>query len=188
MKQTTALETLKKGNNVFLIGEFGAGKTYTINQFTAWLDEQEIDYAVTASTGIAASHINGSTIHSWSGIGINKNLDELDVNAIKYGPYAKGRISRAKVLILDEVSMLDAVFIDDLDKVLKAVRENKDPFGGIQMVMVGDFFQLPPVSREGDTLFAFESNAWKEADFSICYLTEQHCQLSIIMFLTRDIL
>lgn len=176
MTQEKALEILKNRNNVFLTGEPGAGKTYTINQFTSWLDEEGIPYAVTASTGIAASHIDGSTIHSWSGIGIMKNLDEADINGIRFSKFHYNRIKPIRLLILDEVSMLDATFIDDLDKVLKAVHKSAAPFGGIQIVMVGDFFQLPPVTRGGETRFAFESAAWINANLKICYLTEQHRQ------------
>lgn len=176
MTQQQALEILKSGCNVFLTGEPGAGKTYTINQFTSWLDESDISYAVTASTGIAASHIDGLTIHSWSGMGIMKNLDEADVNGIRFANFHYQRIKPARVLILDEVSMLDAIFIDDLNKVLKAIHKNDRPFGGIQVVMVGDFFQLPPVSRDGKAQFSFRANAWKDAEMKICYLTEQHRQ------------
>jgi len=176
MKQDQALEILKSGKNVFLTGEPGAGKTYTINKFTEWLDEKGIRYAVTASTGIAASHIDGSTIHSWSGMGILKNLEEADVKGIRYNRYHYNRIITAQTLILDEVSMLDATFINDLDKVLREVHQKDKPFGGIQVVFVGDFFQLPPVSRDGVAKFAFESESWNGADLSVCYLTEQHRQ------------
>lgn len=176
MTQEKALEKLKSGRNVFLTGEPGAGKTHTINLFTEWLDVARRPYAVTASTGIAASHIDGATIHSWSGIGINKNLDELDINAIRFHKYHYNRIVQARTLILDEVSMLEATFLEDLDKVLKAIHKTEDPFGGIQVVLVGDFFQLPPVSRGGVARFAFEAEAWKNADFEVCYLTEQHRQ------------
>lgn len=176
MRQDQALEILKSGSNVFLTGEPGAGKTYTINLFTEWLSEQGICYAVTASTGIAASHIDGSTIHSWSGMGIMKNLEQADVDGIRFNKFHYKRIVPVETLILDEVSMLDATFIDDLDKILKAVHKNTKPFGGVQVVMVGDFFQLPPVSREGSVRFAFESKAWEEADLRVCYLTEQHRQ------------
>ena len=176
MIQQKAVEILKSGKNVFLTGEPGAGKTYTINMFTQWLDEQSICYAVTASTGIAASHIDGSTIHSWSGIGIMKNLEKEDIDAIRFAPYHKKRITPVEVLILDEVSMLEASFIDDLDKVLKGIHRNELAFGGIQVVMVGDFFQLPPVSKDGNAKFAFEAKAWEDADFKVCYLTEQHRQ------------
>jgi len=176
MKQEQAIEKLKSGSNVFLTGEPGAGKTYTINRFTEWLDSEDIIYAVTASTGIAASHIDGSTIHSWSGIGILSGLEESDVDSIRFNTFNYKRIKPARVLILDEVSMLGATFIDDLDKVLKKIHQSEAPFGGIQVVMVGDFFQLPPVSREGETRFAFESDAWTQADLDVCYLTEQHRQ------------
>lgn len=187
MNQQKALTILKSKENVFLTGEPGAGKTYTINMFTDWLDENDIVYAVTASTGIAASHINGSTIHSWSGIGIMKNLDEADVNGIRFNKYHYNRIKAAEVLIVDEVSMLEATMIDDLDKVLKGVHKNDLPFGGIQVVMVGDFFQLPPVSKDSKAKFAFESEAWERAGFSICYLTEQHRQADpVFTNLLRD--
>lgn len=176
MTQDKALEILRTGKNVFLTGEPGAGKTYTINQFTGWLDAAGLSYAVTASTGIAASHIDGATIHSWSGIGIMKDLEKEDINGIRFHKYHYQRIIQARVLILDEVSMLEATFITDLDKVLKAIHKNEKPFGGIQIVMVGDFFQLPPVSRDRQAKFAFESPAWDAAELQICYLTEQHRQ------------
>lgn len=176
MEQVKALEILKSGRNVFLTGEPGAGKTHTVNTFTAWLDANHRSYAVTASTGIAASHIDGATIHSWSGIGIMSDLEDSDVDSIRFNKFSYRRIIAARVLILDEVSMLGAGFIDDLDKVLRAVHKTQRPFGGIQVVMVGDFFQLPPVSRNGEARFAFESEAWKQADFNVCYLTEQHRQ------------
>jgi len=177
MTQNKALEILTSGRNVFLTGEPGAGKTHTINQFTKWLYAEDIPFAVTASTGIAASHIDGTTIHSWSGIGIMKNLEVEDINGIRFHKYHYNRIVKAKVLILDEVSMLEATFIDDLDKVLRAIHKEPElSFGGIQVVMVGDFFQLPPVSRNGEAKFAFESIAWLTARMTVCYLTEQHRQ------------
>lgn len=176
MTQSEALKILQSGRNVFLTGEPGAGKTYTVNQFTDWLNREDIPYVVTASTGIAASHINGSTIHSWSGIGIMRELDEADVNGIRFAKFHYNRIKPAEVLILDEVSMLDATFIDDLDKVLTALHKKDLPFGGVQVVMVGDFFQLPPVVKKGETRFSFESEAWHRAAMKVCYLTEQHRQ------------
>ena len=176
MTQEKALAILKSNTNVFLTGEPGSGKTYIINQFTSWLSDNDIPFAVTASTGIAASHIDGTTIHSWCGIGILKKLEKEDVNAIRFHKYHYQRIVAAEVLILDEVSMLDSVFIDDLDKILRGVHGRNVPFGGIRVVMVGDFFQLPPVSRDGPVQFAFESESWKQANFTVCYLTEQHRQ------------
>lgn len=176
MTQLEALEILKKRGNVFLTGEPGAGKTYTVNLFIEWLRENGITYAVTASTGIAATHVNGTTIHSWSGLGIKRDVTDRLIDNIRFNDFAARRICSAQVLIIDEVSMLDSVMIDNVDAVLKGVREDDRPFGGVQVVFVGDFFQLPPVSKGESLDFAFESEAWKDANLTICYLTEQHRQ------------
>lgn len=183
MTQNGALEILKKGGNVFLTGEPGSGKSYTVNKFTAWLEEQYINYAVTASTGIAATHIGGVTIHSWAALGIKEVITDQHVEDIlENKPFVVRKIQAAKVLIIDEVSMLSAQSIDNVDKILKGIRskglmETPKPFGGIQVVFVGDFFQLPPVTKDGKVaMFAFESEAWKAAAPTVCYLTEQHRQ------------
>ncbi len=176
MTQATALEILATGQNIFLTGEPGAGKTYTINRFIAQARAQEKGVAVTASTGIAATHIGGITIHSWSGIGIRKQLFPGDIAGIVK---TKGtRIKKTKILIIDEVSMLDAEMLDMVDAVCKAARESELPFGGIQVVVVGDFFQLPPVrnSSEPPAQFAFIATSWNKANFAVCYLSEQHRQ------------
>ena len=106
MTQAQALAILKTGMNVFLTGEPGAGKTHTINEYAAYLRSREIEPAVTASTGIAATHIGGMTIHSWSGIGIKNKLDKRDIHNINVNKYVTKRVQPAKVLIIDEVSML----------------------------------------------------------------------------------
>lgn len=177
MTQSDALEVLKSGQNVFLTGEPGAGKTYTIDRYKEWLQEQKMTYAITASTGIAASHLDGVTIHSWSGMGIRKGLNEQDLQRMKYIPKIVERLKGTDVLIIDEVSMLDAVALNDINNILKTVLDKPYPFGGIQVVLVGDFFQLPPVSRDCNKVqFAFQSEAWRDAHFEVCYLTEQHRQ------------
>ncbi len=177
MKQTDALQILQSGANVFLTGEPGAGKTYTIDLFKKWLRDQDRYYAITASTGIAASHLNGSTIHSFCGMGIKKGLTLQDLDKIRYNYWNIQRILPVEVLVIDEISMLDAINIEDVNKVLQGIKQNEKPFGGIQAVFVGDFFQLPPVAKnEIKVRFAFESDAWKAADPKVCYLTEQHRQ------------
>ncbi len=177
MTQDKALEILKSGSNVFLTGEPGAGKTYTIVKFVEWLDDQNKEYAITASTGIASSHIDGSTIHSWAGLGIRHGLVEEQLQGIKRNIWLTAKIKPVKVLVIDEISMLDAVTITDINNVLQAIHNNKKPFGGIQVIFVGDFFQLPPVAKYGEKKqFAFEAEAWKQADLKVCYLTEQHRQ------------
>ena len=177
MKQTQALEKLKSGENVFLTGEAGAGKTYTINLFIEWAIENKKNFAITASTGIAATHIDGSTIHSWAALGIKKNLKSQDLQYIQRNENAMNRMLGVEILVIDEVSMLGGETIDDLNKVLQMVHRNSVAFGGIQVVFVGDFFQLPPVTRGSQqTVFAFQSQAWIDAALQVCYLSEQHRQ------------
>src|SRR5688500_1809774 len=104
MTQAEALNILKTGKNVFLTGEPGSGKTYTINEYVKYLRSHNIEPAITASTGIAATHIGGMTIHSWSGIGISDRLDPQDIRRIGRTKHVETRIKHAQVLIIDEVS------------------------------------------------------------------------------------
>jgi len=177
MTQTQALDILKTGGNVFLTGEPGAGKTYVINRYIDWLDAATVSAAITASTGIAATHIGGITIHSWSGIGVRDTLTPYDLDKIGSTEKTVKRIKKAKVIVIDEVSMLDGKTLDMVNAVCKTVKQSQDSFGGLQVVFVGDFFQLPPVTRQGDIMrYAFDSVAWQEARPLICYLDEQHRQ------------
>lgn len=175
MTQEQALKILKGPGNVFLTGEPGAGKTHTINKLQEAMRHLARGCAITASTGIAATHIGGTTIHSWSGMKINRKFDKLMLDAIKFS-YAGRRMQEADILIIDEVSMLDATTITNLDSILTYTRNDDRPFGGLKMIFVGDFFQLPPVSKDGPAEFAFESASWQLAELKICYLTEQHRQ------------
>jgi len=191
MTQAQALAILKTGMNVFLTGEPGAGKTHTINEYVAYLHSRNIEPAVTASTGIAATHLGGMTIHSWSGIGIKNNLDKHAINDIATSKYVLKRVRPAKVLIIDEVSMLSPNTLVMVDTVCRVVKQDSRPFGGLQVIFVGDFFQLPPIvkknynenaSEQTEFLeepvgrFAFDSPAWERAKPIVCYLTEQYRQ------------
>src|ERR1700761_2547012 len=134
MTQDGAFAILKTGLNVFLTGEPGSGKTHTINRYVQWLRERGVEPAVTASTGIAATHIDGMTIHSWSGIGIKHNVSDYDVEIIMSREKTAKRIIDAKVLIIDEISMLDATTLESVDRVLRTLRRRplmpEEPFGG----------------------------------------------------------
>lgn len=179
MKQKKALEILKSGRNVFLTGSAGAGKTYVLNQYIQYLRDRKVNVAVTASTGIAATHMNGMTIHAWSGIGVKNDITAANLKTMKTKKYLTKNLEDAKVLIVDEISMLHKTQLDMVNKVLKHFKGNALGFGGIQVIFSGDFFQLPPVGNNDETnrdKFAFMSKAWLEANLAICYLTEQHRQ------------
>ena len=179
MKQETALKLLKAGENVFLTGSAGAGKTYTLNQYINYLKARKVTVAITASTGIAATHMNGMTIHTWAGIGIKDAISEDELKRMKERKYLKEHLENAQVLIIDEISMLHAKQLNLVNKVLKYFKESEEPFGGIQVIAAGDFFQLPPVGKKEERnrdKFCFMSDAWVEAKFRVCYLTEQHRQ------------
>ncbi len=182
MDQQLALSILKSGRNVFLTGQAGSGKTFVINKYIQRLRSCGVQVAITASTGIAATHIGGVTIHSRSGIGIKDVLSDYDMELIQQNERLHKNISKAKVLIIDEISMLSANTIDSVDRVVQMLRRDGRPFGGLQVIFVGDFFQLPPVmalnpdGSESNKRFAFASKAWKDLDLVMCYLHTQHRQ------------
>ena len=195
MTQDQALSLLKTGANVFLTGGPGSGKTHTVNAYVSWLRERGIEPAVTASTGIAATHIGGVTIHSWSGIGIRSSLSAWDIDQITSNEPLVRRILKTQVLIIDEISMLDARTFTMVDTVCRTIRQNPAAFGDIQLICVGDFFQLPPVSRvdrgEPRATFAFASPVWAAFRPLVCYLEGQYRQddgefLSVLTAIRED--
>lgn len=177
MRQKQALNVMMSGANVFLTGAPGAGKTYVLNQFIKRAERAGKRVAVTASTGIAASHIGGTTIHSWSGLGILDMLSGEDLKRLGGSDRLLKRYNNTDVLVIDEVSMLHGQRLDMVNQVAKLLRGNDQSFGGLQVILVGDLFQLPPVSRDSRIAdFVHVSQAWAELEPSICYLTEQHRQ------------
>lgn len=177
MTQNEALAILKTGANAFLTGEPGSGKTHTVNAYVRWLRSHGIEPAITASTGIAATHVGGMTIHAWSGIGIRDSLSASDVDAIASKEHVVRRIAKASVLIIDEISMLSGDVLGMVDQVLREVKRSESAFGGMQVILVGDFFQLPPIGKGGrEVPFAFESDAWQRLNPLTLYLDEQHRQ------------
>jgi hypothetical protein len=178
MTQQQALDILKLGYNVYITGAAGSGKTHLLNQYIAYLKEHDVDVGITASTGIAATHMGGMTIHSWTGLGIKSHLSDYDIDALLEKKYLHKKITAAKVLIIDEISMLHDFRLDMVDQILRAFKGNSLPFGGVQLILCGDFFQLPPVTRidEPESNFVYHSAAWKNARLKICYLEEQFRQ------------
>ena len=142
MQQSKALAILKSGRNVFLTGSAGAGKTYVLNQYITYLKQHGVPVAITASTGIAATHMNGQTIHSWAGIGIKDYVSDRYLASLRDKKYFRDKMDKVKVLIIDEISMLHRAQLDAVDYVLKFFKQNDEPFGGIQVIFSGDFFEI----------------------------------------------
>ena len=176
MIQDDALNILKAGRNVYLTGAAGSGKTHVRNTYIQYLKERGVAVAVTASTGIAATHLGGLTIHSWSGMGIKEDLSDLDIELLIQKEHVWSRYHKTRVLIIDEVSMIHPRMFDALDRLARAMKENNSAFGGMQVVLSGDFFQLPPITKRGDTAYVDSSRAWKDMDIRVCYLEEQYRQ------------
>ncbi len=176
MDQELALEIMLDGHNVMLSGPAGSGKTYVLNQFVKLARSQGKSLAITATTGLAATHLNGSTIHAWSGIGVldylpQKFFDNLSKNRVD-------QIKKADVLIIDEISMLHDFRLDTINEITKTLRNNDKPFGGLQVILCGDFFQLPPINRSDGKFggFVVNSDVYLNSDMVVCYLDQQFRQ------------
>lgn len=176
MDQGLAIEILLSGESALLTGPAGTGKTFVLNQFIALAKYEGKHVSITATTGLAATHLGGTTIHAWSGMGVRDDIPDGFADHV-----SKSRreiIEKTDVLIIDEISMLHDFRLDMVDEICRLVRRKDVPFGGIQVVMSGDFYQLPPVNR-GDSRgggFVVNSNVWKEIDPVILYLTNQYRQ------------
>ncbi|MDR1447453.1 MAG: AAA family ATPase [Candidatus Ancillula sp.] len=178
MKQSTALKILLEGRNAFLTGSAGSGKTYTLNKFISEAQKANKRVGITASTGIAATHIEGQTIHAFSGLGILNELPEGFFEKWAFKKFKAPQIRSIDILVLDEISMLQCHQFELVDQIFRKVRRKNLPFGGVQVVLCGDFFQLPPISSSPNqrAQFVSTSRSWDDLDLAICYLTEQHRQ------------
>lgn len=176
MDQELALAILLSGRSALLTGAAGTGKTHLLNNFIVQARQQGKKVSVTATTGLAATHLGGNTIHSWSGIGVG---DYLPNNFFeRLSKTRREVISKTDVLIIDEISMLHDFRLDMIDEVLRTVRQNDSPFGGVQVVMSGDFFQLPPINRPGERGggFVVYADVWQQLKPEILYLERQYRQ------------
>jgi len=168
-----------KNASVFFTGPAGTGKSVLMRAIIQelkkkWTRDPE-RLAVTASTGLAACNIGGMTLHSFAGIGLGKEDVQALVKKIRRNPKAKNRWLRTKTLIIDEVSMVDGELFDKLSQIGRILRNNGRPWGGIQLVITGDFFQLPPVpdgDKTRDVKFAFEAATWATSIDHTIGLTE----------------
>lgn len=160
-EQVKALEAVKEKKNVFITGSAGVGKSFLLNQILKEL-KHKIVY-VTASTGVAACNIGGTTLHSFGGIGLGTKSAQSLAYEITYKRYkvdVKERWLSCQVLIIDEISMIDGELFNKVEHIARLVRNSDQSFGGIQLILIGDFLQLPPVKVKK---FAFETDAWKKS-------------------------
>lgn len=184
MNQEQALAILQSGRSVLLTGRAGSGKTYLLNQFIKQARAAGKKLAITATTGLASTHLGGETIHRWSKIGVHDKLPPTFFQ--KLTTKDRQRLMETDILIIDEISMLADTQFEIINQILKRVRSSDQAFGGIQLVMSGDFFQLPPIKRATVQLdvfgeatgagFVTESQAFEELSPAICYLTSQFRQ------------
>lgn len=160
-----AKAVVDEGKSVFFTGSAGTGKSVLmrsiIQQLKAKHRREPDRLAVTASTGLAACVIEGTTLHSWAGIGLGKEPAAELVKKIKRNAKTRTKWTRTKILVIDEISMVDGELFDKLENVARIIRNNGRPFGGIQLVVTGDFFQLPPVPEKNSVAkFAFDAATW----------------------------
>ena len=178
-----AIEKIEDGKNLFITGGAGTGKSWTVNRIVEWAEENDIEVARTALTGMASLQIpNGETLHRCLGLGFGKDRGDLEkvVNGYKFENETQHNIKFLDLLIIDEVSMLRSDLLGLVNGVLQVARGNMEqPFGGLQVILCGDFMQLPPVVKNEERqkfndgkYWPFKSEVWDDLDLDIIYLTE----------------
>ena len=185
-KQQEAINAAKDGKNVFITGQGGVGKSFILETIIKhFYNRNPIrSIGVVAPTGVSAIALpNGQTIHKFSGVGIPEIKNDF---GNVWEPEKQYMWRNLKVLIVDEISMISAEFLDCLSEQVCKIRKNNLPFGGIQLIFCGDFLQLPPITRSMKDIqalksnledwsynnrgFAFQSNVWKNANFIVTHL------------------
>lgn len=169
------LTLLQNGENVFLTGFAGTGKSYILNKLKEKLKKK---LTITSTTGIAAVNVKGQTLHSWAGVGLCRNTISHTVEKIRGRKTQLNQILKCKILAVDEISMLNIETLEYVNEVLKILRESEKPFGGIQVLFIGDFFQLPPVNKDEniERRYCFDSPVWYELNLKNVILKKNYRQ------------
>jgi len=185
-KQRLAVDQTLNGENILITGPAGTGKSYTIKHIIELLNNNKKNVGLTATTGTAAFIIGGQTIHSFLGLGINdSSLADIFINIKKHSNIYK-RLVELDVLIIDEVSMLDTILFEKISDIFCYIKSHnfkdiellKKPFGGIQIILIGDFCQLAPVNG----IYCFLSKLWETANIKVILLDELVRQNDDILF------
>jgi ATP-dependent DNA helicase PIF1 len=177
-EQQNAFDKFILGENVFVTGSAGSGKSELIRKIYRHCISNRKGIQVCALTGCASILLNckAKTVHSWSGIGLGNASVDVLINKIKQNLYKKKAWTEISVLVIDEVSMMSIKLFDTLDAIGRGVRNNHLPFGGIQVILSGDFYQLPPVGNYNDVdtmRFCFESEDWNN-------VFKKNCQIQLV--------
>ena len=188
--QSRAVELARSGKSFFLTGAGGTGKSYVIRSIVEALRREGKDVALTAMTGCAALLLGkgAKTLHSWAGIGLGKDSVQTLVIKLRKSFRAKKNWLAADALIIDEVSMMTPELLDKLEEIGKAIRRNPKSFGGLQIILVGDMYQLPPINRDSESEhhFVFEGAAWKRCIQDSVVLRTVHRQSDPIFLKVLD--
>lgn len=168
--QKKAIEYIKNGNNVFITGPGGTGKSFLIKKICNKLSLLNISYSILAPTGVSAMNVGGVTIHKFLGMDINNNIN------FKKDIYDK--IRNTETIIIDEISMINSNVFSKFDYICRSYRKNKIIFGGIQLILIGDFFQLSPVpdidnrAKNEKPKYIFETEIWNKLNLKYINLIE----------------
>jgi ATP-dependent DNA helicase PIF1 len=172
-QQCRALDLVKDGKSVFITGAAGVGKSILIQEIKNWANvDGGRNVCVTAMTGVAAANVNGATLHAWAGIGLGKNDAKKHAFYVNKNSNARDRYKNTDMLIIDEISMGDYEFMNKVSSVAKIMRSSNRPFGGIQIVFTGDFYQLLPVQRDKKTKCLFEDTLFDQTIDEVVHLTK----------------
>jgi len=164
-KQKIALRAMRSGKNCFITGQAGTGKSAILKEFTRGADSNLV--AITSTTGISAVAIDGRTLHSWAGIMLGEETAYYLYKKIRSKRDTRERWLNVRTLIIDEVSMLSSELFDKLEKIARLIRRDERPFGGIHLILTGDFCQLPIIKSD---FFCFESKSWSKCIDITIYL------------------
>lgn len=168
-RQYEVVMSVLRGQSVFFTGAAGTGKSHVIKVIVDAIKKMKKEdlLSITAPTGVAACNIGGTTLHSWAGIGLGNGPKDEILRKVKNSGEAKKRWRTTEILIIDEISMLNGELFDLLSFIGRHIRDDDRPFGGIQLVLTGDFFQLPPVglgrgNSSSNVTFCFKSETWEK--------------------------
>ncbi|MCB0370688.1 MAG: AAA family ATPase, partial [Bdellovibrionales bacterium] len=171
-EQINALNQLQSGENVFLTGQAGAGKSFLIREFIKDIGLKEMP--ILASTGAAAVIVGGRTFHSFFGLGVLEGgVERAKERAFKDGKLRK-RIRDVQGIIIDEISMISGEVLNLAEEIARHHRNNNHPFGGLRVIAIGDFAQLPPVTKTSFRDWCFKHPVWNQIQFQTAFLKNNH--------------